>query len=93
MNLFIGDVHLERIPQYSVRAMKLKFEVLGEEVSILGKWSSKNQIIRFQEMIHISLTSSALAAVKTNVLSDFELQLSIDSEFYSHVRFDKFGEE
>ena len=68
MNLFIGDVHLERIPQYSVRAMKLKFEIIGEEVSILGKWSSKNQIIRFQEMIHISLTSSALAAVKTNVL-------------------------
>lgn len=28
-------------------------------------------------------------AVKSNLLSDFELQLSIGSEFYSHVRFDK----
>ena len=31
-------------------------------------------------------------SIKANLLSDFELQLSKGSEFYSHVRFDKFGE-
>ncbi len=31
-------------------------------------------------------------SIKANLLSDFELQLSKGSEFYSHVRFDRFGE-
>lgn len=44
--------------------------------------------------IHIPSLQNALEgfirdSVRTNLLSDFELQLSKGSEFYSHVRFDK----
>lgn len=36
-----------------------------------------------------ALEGFILESVRTNLLSDFELQLSKGSEFYSHVRFDK----
>ena len=66
MDLFIGDVHLQRIPQYFVHEMKLQLRILGEDISILGKWNSDSQIIRFQETIHIS-SSSSLTAARINL--------------------------
>jgi len=46
---------------------------------------------------HISVLQENLEdfiknAVRTNILSDFELQLSRGSEFYGHVRFDKLSD-
>jgi uncharacterized protein with HEPN domain len=45
-------------------------------------------ILQLQENLEKFIKES----IKANLLSDFELQLSKGSEFYSHVRFDKLGE-
>jgi hypothetical protein len=45
-------------------------------------------IVQLQENLEKFITES----IKVNLLSDFELQLSNGSEFYSHVRFEKLME-
>jgi hypothetical protein len=51
--LFVGDVYLERIPQYAVAAIKLHVEMFGEAITLSGKWSRKSRQIRFQDTVHM----------------------------------------
>ena len=58
VSIFIGDAHLEHVPQYPVSTIMLAVKVLGEEINIFGKWSNHSQKIRFQDTIHTSNSSS-----------------------------------
>ena len=55
--LFVGDVYLERIPQYAVAAIKLHVEMFGEAITLSGKWSRKSRQIRFQDTVHMMSAS------------------------------------
>lgn len=55
--LLVGDVYLERIPQYAVAAIKLHVEMFGEAITLSGKWSRKSRQIRFQDTVHMMSAS------------------------------------